>query len=51
MIFVDGPPKAGFLSADFGVVYTRTSDDMLGDGDFVGLAVGLHVGTELGGQR
>ncbi|HEY5951790.1 MAG TPA: hypothetical protein VIV40_40120 [Kofleriaceae bacterium] len=39
----DGP----FISTELAVVYTHVHDRLLGDGDFVGLALGLRIGLNL----
>lgn len=41
------PANSGWLSTTLGVVYSRSTHETLGDGDFVGIELGMRVGINV----
>jgi hypothetical protein len=47
----ENPRDSGWLSTTLGIVYSRTTHETLGDGDFLGVELGMHVGINLLADR
>jgi hypothetical protein len=47
----EDPRDSGWFSTSLGVVYTRSTHETLGDGDFVGVELGMRVGVNLFADR
>ncbi len=48
---VADPANSGWLSTSLGVVYSHATHETLGDGDFVGVELGMRVGVNLFANR
>ena len=47
----ENPRDSGWFSTTLGVVYSRTSHETLGDGDFLGVELGMRVGINMFADR
>lgn len=47
----ENPRDSGWFSTSLGIVYTRSTHDTLGDGDFLGVELGMRVGINLFADR
>lgn len=47
----ENPRDSGWFSTTLGIVYSRTTHETLGDGDFLGVELGMHVGINMFADR